>query len=80
MTVQPPCYDRLNKKDCPERCENCHADCERWANYVKERDKEYIRRQARNASTYGHDKCVTDKLKRSQIMSSWGGFRHKGND
>ena len=56
MTVQSPCFDRLTKQDCPERCENCHNDCPQWAEYVKERDKEYQRRKAASMYTEGFNK------------------------
>ena len=79
MTVQSPCFDRLNKIDCPERSENCHNDCPRWAEYVKDRDKEYQRRNAANQYTEGHDKQITRGLKRKQSLAIWGGYS-KGGD
>lgn len=79
MEVHPPCYDRVNKKDCPERCENCHADCPRWAEYVKDRDKEYRRRNASSMYTDGFNKQITRGLKRKQAMAKWGGYS-KGGD
>lgn len=79
MTVQSPCFDRLTRRDCPERCENCHNDCPRWAEYVKERDKEYQRRKAASMYTEGFNKQITRGLKRKQAMSKWGGYS-KGGD
>lgn len=79
MTVQSPCFDRLNKRDCPERSENCHNDCPRWAEYVKERDKEYQRRKAASMYTEGHDKQITRGLKKKHALAKWGGYS-KGGD
>lgn len=79
MTVQSPCFDRLNKRDCPERGENCHNDCPRWAEYVKERDKEYQRRKAASLYTEGHDKQITRGLKKKHALAKWGGYS-KGGD
>lgn len=79
MTVQSPCFDRLTKQDCPERCENCHNDCPRWAEYVKERDKEYQRRKAASLYTEGHDKQITRGLKKKHALAKWGGYS-KGGD
>lgn len=79
MTVQSPCFDRLNKRDCPERSENCHNDCPRWAEYVKERDKEYQRRKAASMYTEGHGKQITRGLKKKHALAKWGGYS-KGGD
>lgn len=79
MTVQSPCFDRLTKQDCPERSENCHNDCPRWAEYVKERDKEYQRRKAASQYTEGFNKQITNGLKWKQTRAKWGGYS-KGGD
>lgn len=79
MTVQSPCFDRLNKQDCPERSENCRNDCPRWAEYVKERDKEYLRRKAAGMYTEGFNKQITNSLKWKQARAKWGGYS-KGGD
>lgn len=79
MEIHPPCFDRLNKRDCPERSENCHNDCPRWAEYVKERDKGYQRRKAASLYTEGHDKQITRGLKKKHALAKWGGYS-KGGD
>ena len=33
------------KQDCPERKAHCSATCEKWAEYVKERDADYAKRK-----------------------------------
>lgn len=33
--VQSPCFDRINKVDCPMRSTFCRADCTAWQKYEK---------------------------------------------
>lgn len=40
----PPCYDILNKVDCPNRTQTCHRTCKLWRDYEIDRDKEYDKR------------------------------------
>lgn len=42
---QSPCYDKVNKTDCPDRTVGCGISCKRWAEYVEKRDAEYNRRK-----------------------------------
>ena len=39
-----PCYDRVNKIDCPRRKGGCSVDCPDWAKYIEEREKMYKER------------------------------------
>lgn len=43
--MNPPCYDRINHIDCPRRHAGCAATCPEWAEYVKERDRDYASRK-----------------------------------
>lgn len=51
--IKPPCG-----KDCPDRAVGCAADCSKWSEYVRERDKEYKAREinvnVNNAITDGY--------------------------
>ena len=49
--IQPPCYDKVNKRDCELRSADCHLKCPRWAEYVKERDVDYKERSYRSGFT-----------------------------
>ena len=42
--MKNPCYNKLTKTDCPDRKSGCGATCKKWADYVRERDEEYIKR------------------------------------
>lgn len=46
--MKAPCYNPETKTDCPKRHAGCSVDCEKWAEYVKEREKEYKRRDIEN--------------------------------
>lgn len=39
--ARTPCYDRMAKRDCPNRKAGCAATCELWARYCRERDTRY---------------------------------------
>lgn len=52
-----PCYDRLNKKDCPRRKAGCAVGCPDWDEYLKARE-EYRRKQREEADvTYVLSEC-----------------------
>lgn len=44
-TLDPPCYNKATKTDCPKRCTGCHINCPQWAIYVDRRDEEYKKRK-----------------------------------
>ena len=39
--MRPPCYDEVNKKDCPNRTADCARDCLKWKKYVEKREETY---------------------------------------
>lgn len=41
----PPCYDRKNKIDCPDRSGNCARSCTKWQQYEKARAAYYTQRR-----------------------------------
>ena len=43
--VVPPCYDRKNNIDCPNRSTTCHGTCAKWNEYVEQRDQKYKERK-----------------------------------
>lgn len=59
--VNQPCA-----KDCPDRKAGCHASCERWAAYEKERNEEYKKRLLETVvKAYRHDRKIKhDHLER----------------
>lgn len=66
MSVQmpiPPCYDAMNKVDCPNRSANCHAACDLWRDYEIERDKAYEKRYIERCNTIGFDRTHCAALK-----------------
>ena len=51
-------------KNCPDRTPDCHSTCERWAQYEKERNKEYAYRKERwEIASYHRDVFVKQKRK-----------------
>lgn len=54
--MKPPC------KGCPERAAGCAASCEKWAEYVAERDKVYQKKVwYSEIAGYTHDKSAETK-------------------
>lgn len=43
--MENPCYDKVNKVDCPRRHGGCAVDCPEWKKYIEERDKVYMIRK-----------------------------------
>ena len=58
-----PCYDSVNKKDCPHRSTNCRVSCPKWKEYEQQRDAEYERRRADSCFTDGFEDTYKQKLK-----------------
>jgi hypothetical protein len=51
--MKPPC------KDCPERKGGCAVSCEKWRDYVAERDKVYQKKVwYSEIAGYKHDKSA----------------------
>lgn len=50
MVQEPPCYDKVNHRDCPDRAE-CRrlgrSQCKKWAIYEEAHRKELENRQKR---------------------------------
>ena len=54
--MKPPC------KDCPERVAGCAVSCEKWRDYVAERDKGYEKRVCYSEiAGYTSEKCSETK-------------------
>ena len=62
--MKNPCYNESTHTDCPDRKPGCGATCEKWAEYVKARDAEYIRRHLQ----YNQDR---------ERISNYKGRRHQ---
>lgn len=62
---QPPCYDVVNKCDCPDRNPTCHSTCSKWADYVRERDADYVKRHAENQVTISLENRVSKHLQQT---------------
>lgn len=43
--MKPPCFDEKTKTDCPRRKPGCGATCEKWQEYMVEREKVYEARK-----------------------------------
>lgn len=59
MKPIPPCYDSVNKQDCPDRRPGCHSKCKKWGMYEKNRNRDYQDR-------YDHEDYYTDAGERSK--------------
>ena len=53
--MENPCFDSSTKTDCPDRHGGCSATCERWAEYVEKRNKNYKKRHMEVAGA--NDAC-----------------------
>ena len=51
-----PCFDMITKTDCPDRKAGCAVTCPKWAEYEREREKEYHDRQVE----YEVDRAIQD--------------------
>lgn len=49
--MKPPCFDRVNKIDCPDRHGGCAATCPKWAAYERYKKKNYAERRAKAEGT-----------------------------
>lgn len=60
MIPKSPCDPK-----CQKRSATCHAECEKWAEYVIKRDREYEEREAIRRGMYTHaDRMrVNEKIK-----------------
>lgn len=43
--VPCPCYDNATSTDCPQRHVNCHAECDKWQDYLARKNAEIERRR-----------------------------------
>lgn len=68
--IEPPCYDRVNKIDCPNRAIDCRETCPRWKLYEEAKIIQYeLKMKAYNAldAQYGYmrrGKLRQERLKR----------------
>lgn len=42
--IQSPCWNYEEGCDCKHRSIDCHGRCDKWNDYVKERDRRYAER------------------------------------
>ena len=59
-------------KDCPDRWAECHAVCERWAEWEKAKTEEYKRRREAGETNYfvRHLECERNrKMKRGKLKA-----------
>ena len=76
--MKVPCYDDINRKDCPDRKAGCAVDCYKWAEYVRARDAEYKAKQAQRAAD---DVLIQGMAKRRDFMEKdkiKNSHRHRG--
>lgn len=68
MKPIPPCYDSVNKQDCPDRRVGCHDKCKKWRQYEKNRDRDYRDRylDVDMYDTEGTRKRYSDELRHSK--------------
>lgn len=63
--IEPPCYDKGSKTDCPDRHVGCASTCPKWAEYVENRDEEYRQKEIRaNAKLLRDDAYHKEARKR----------------
>lgn len=63
--MNSPCYDSINRIDCPDRKAGCAVNCPKWADYVKARDEEYAAKAAERAAD---DVLIKGMAKRRDFM------------
>lgn len=64
MKPTVPCYDTLNRRDCPNRTVDCRKTCQDWKRYEKARNEDYnLRRIRDNNFTAGLTKTIDDRIK-----------------
>lgn len=66
-----PCYDPVNKRDCPHRSVNCRVSCPLWKEYEEKRDAEYERRRADTDFTEGFNENVKRRLRYLVKKERW---------
>lgn len=63
--MRNPCYDPIEKIDCPDRRPGCAANCKRWKQYTEKREEMYRQRKTDyDLGIYISDQLVKRKLKR----------------
>lgn len=68
MKPIPPCYDSVNKQDCPDRRPGCHSKCKKWRQYERNRDRDYHERliDVDMYDTEGTHKRYVDEIRHSK--------------
>ena len=56
--VTNPCYDTKTKTDCPNRCQGCMLECEKWAMYELARRTVYDSRMYEALAASKTGTCV----------------------
>lgn len=71
MKPIPPCYDSVNKQDCPDRKTGCHSKCKKWQQYERNRNRDYHERliDVDSYSTEGTRKRYEDDLR--HLKNRW---------
>lgn len=75
QTPLSPCYDTVNKIDCPNRKVGCAASCARWKEYVVERDKVYKARYNENVINETYTRAHIAALKYAQRKREYSCLR-----
>lgn len=65
MVLKSPCDPK-----CPKRTATCHAECEKWAEYVIKRDREYEEREAIRRGMYSRNDRLAVNEKYKYILRS----------
>lgn len=70
--MSSPCFDPINKIDCPDRRAGCAATCPKWAEHERQKKKRYAERNRKNedntsyliARRNGMNRYYKDKARR----------------
>lgn len=75
MNRKNPCYDAINKIDCPRRSANCSVTCPEWKKYIEERNENYLKEAIRNVGikTAGLDDAINNQKRRKIKNTRWKG-------
>lgn len=75
MNRKNPCYDAVNKIDCPRRAANCSVTCPEWKKYVEERNASYQEEAIHNIGTMtaGRSDAINNKKIRKIKNIRWKG-------
>lgn len=63
--IPVPCFNKLTKTSCENRCPGCKDTCEKWAEY----EKAYFEADRKTALTWEAKGAVTAAQKRQMIKT-----------